>query len=177
MIAVGWVVNLFQRGTASVVRIDELLKQEPAIADEPAASAGLTNGDIEFRHLDFAYPNGPTVLHDINLHIPAGTSLAIVEPTSSGKSTLVSLIPRLQDAAAASVLIDGQPIRRFTLAELRSNIGFVPQETFLFSDTIRQNIAFGVPGATEEQFQDAAVVAHISTEILDFPSGFDTMVG
>jgi ATP-binding cassette subfamily B protein len=177
MIAVGWVVNLFQRGTASVVRIDELLKQEPAIADEPTASAGLTNGDIEFRHLDFAYPNGPTVLHDINLHIPAGTSLAIVGPTGSGKSTLVSLIPRLQDAAPGAVLIDGQPIRQLTLAELRRNIGFVPQETFLFSETIHQNIAFGVPDATEEQIQDAASVAHISTEILEFPKGFDTMVG
>ncbi len=177
MIAVGWVVNLFQRGTASVVRIDELLKHKPAIADEPAASAALADGDIEFRHLSFAYPDGPTVLHDINLHIPAGTSLAIVGPTGSGKSTLVSLIPRLQDAAPGSVLIDGEPIRRFTLAELRSNIGFVPQETFLFSDTIRQNIAFGVPGATEEQVQEAAVVAHISTEILEFPRGFDTMVG
>jgi ATP-binding cassette subfamily B protein len=177
MIAVGWVVNLFQRGTASVVRIDELLKHKPAIADEPAASAALADGDIEFRHLNFAYPNGPTVLHDINLHVPAGTSLAIVGPTGSGKSTLVSLIPRLQDAAPGSVLIDGEPIRRFTLAELRSNIGFVPQETFLFSDTIRQNIAFGVPGATEAQVQEAAVVAHISTEILEFPRGFDTMVG
>src|SRR5216683_7285601 len=177
MIAVGWVVNLFQRGTASVVRIDELLKHKPAIADEPAASAALADGDIEFRHLSFAYPDGPTVLHDINLHVPAGTSLAIVGPTGSGKSTLVSLIPRLQDAAPGSVLIDGQPIRRFTLAELRSNIGFVPQETFLFSDTIRQNIAFGVPGATEKQVQEAAVVAHISTEIVEFPKGFDTMVG
>jgi ATP-binding cassette subfamily B protein len=160
-----------------VVRIDELLKHKPAIADEPAASAALADGDIEFRHLNFAYPDGPTVLHDINLHIPAGTSLAIVGPTGSGKSTLVSLIPRLQDAAPGSVLIDGQPIRRFTLAELRGNIGFVPQETFLFSDTIRQNIAFGVPGATEEQVQEAAVVAHIGTEILEFPKGFDTMVG
>ena len=145
LIAVGWVVNLFQRGTASIVRIDELLKQKPAIADEPNASAEVTNGDIEFRHLDFAYPNGPTVLHDINLRIPAGSSLAIVGPTGSGKSTLVSLIPRLQDAAPGSVLIDGQPIRHLKLEELRGNIGFVPQETFLFSETIRQNIAFGVP--------------------------------
>lgn len=177
MIAVGWVVNLFQRGTASVVRIDELLKQRPAISDEPTAFAGLDHGDIEFRHLNFAYPNGPTVLHDINLRVPAGSSLAIVGPTGSGKSTLVSLIPRLLDAEPGSVLIDGEPIRNLTLASLRSSIGFVPQETFLFSETIRQNISFGVPDATEEQVEDAASVAHIRTEILEFPKGFETMVG
>lgn len=177
MIAIGWVVNLFQRGTASVVRIDELLKQEPSIADEPGATDNPITGDIEFRNLTFAYPNAPAVLHNINLHIPAGTSLAIVGPTGSGKSTLVSLIPRLHDAAPGAVLIDGQPIRHFTLAELRKNIGFVPQETFLFSETIRKNIAFGRPDATSEEIEDAATIAHISTEILEFPKGFETMVG
>jgi ATP-binding cassette subfamily B multidrug efflux pump len=177
MIAIGWVVNLFQRGTASVVRIDELLKQEPSIADAPGATAEPITGDIEFRNLTFAYPNAPAVLHNINLHIPAGTSLAIVGPTGSGKSTLVSLIPRLHDASPGAVLIDGQPIRHFTLAELRKNIGFVPQETFLFSETIRKNIAFGRPDATSEQVEEAASIAHISTEILEFPKGFETMVG
>jgi len=177
MIAVGWVVNLFQRGTASVVRIDELLKQQTDIADEPTATATPITGDIEFRNLNFAYPEGPTVLHNINLHIPAGTSLAIVGPTGSGKSTLVGLIPRLHDAHPGEVLVDGQPIRHFTLAELRSSIGFVPQETFLFSETIKQNIAFGAPNATLEEVQQAATVAHISTEILEFPKGFDTLVG
>ncbi|WP_348270020.1 ABC transporter ATP-binding protein [Edaphobacter paludis] len=177
MIAVGWVVNLFQRGTASVVRIDELLKQKPSIADDPNATDSPITGDIEFRNLTFAYPNSPDVLHNINLHIPAGTSLAIVGPTGSGKSTLVSLIPRLHDAPPGSVLIDGQPIRHFTLDELRKSIGFVPQETFLFSETIRKNIAFGKPDATSEEVEDAASIAHISTEILEFPKGFDTMVG
>ncbi len=177
MIAVGWVVNLFQRGTASVVRIDELLKQKPSIADDPAAVATPITGDIEFRNLTFAYPNAPAALHNINLHIPAGTSLAIVGPTGSGKSTLVNLIPRLHDASPGSVLIDGQPIRHFTLDELRKSIGFVPQETFLFSETIRKNIAFGRPDATMEEVEDAAGIAHISTEILEFPKGFDTMVG
>jgi ATP-binding cassette subfamily B protein len=177
MIAVGWVVNLFQRGTASVVRIDELLKQKPSIADAPTATDDPITGDIEFRNLTFAYPNAPDVLHNINLHIPADTSLAIVGPTGSGKSTLVNLIPRLHDAPAGTVLIDGQPIRHFTLAELRRSIGFVPQETFLFSETIRKNIAFGRPDATMEEVEDAASVAHISTEILEFPKGFDTMVG
>ncbi len=177
MIAVGWVVNLFQRGTASVVRIDELLKQKPSIADDPAATAAPITGDIEFRNLTFSYPGAPPALHNINLRIPAGTSLAIVGPTGSGKSTLVNLIPRLHDAAPGSILIDGQPIRRFTLAQLRKSIGFVPQETFLFSETIRKNIAFGRPEATSEEVEEAASIAHIRTEILEFPKGFDTMVG
>jgi ATP-binding cassette subfamily B protein len=134
-------------------------------------------GDIEFRNLSFSYPNGPTILHNINLRIPAGSSLAIVGPTGSGKSTLVSLIPRLEDAAPDMILIDGQPIRSFPLSELRANIGFVPQETFLFSDTIRHNISFGTPKATDQQIEEAANIAHIRTEILEFPRGFDTMVG
>ena len=177
IIAVGWVVNLFQRGTASVVRIDELLKQQPDIADTPAATDTPVAGSIEFRNLTFAYPNAPAVLHDINLNIPEGSSLAIVGPTGSGKSTLVNLIPRLHDAAPGTVLIDGHPIRDYTLSTLRHSIGFVPQETFLFSDTIRQNIAFGTPDATAEQVEEAATVAHICNEILEFPKGFDTEVG
>jgi ATP-binding cassette subfamily B protein len=177
MIAVGWVVNLFQRGTASVVRIDELLKQQPSIADALTATDTPITGDIEFRNLTFAYPDAPAVLHDLNLRIPAGSSLAIVGPTGSGKSTLVSLIPRLHDTAAGTVLIDGQPIRNFTLATLRKSIGFVPQETFLFSETIRQNIAFGRPDASPEQVEESATIAHICNEILEFPKGFDTEVG
>jgi ATP-binding cassette, subfamily B, multidrug efflux pump len=185
MIAVGWVVNLFQRGTASVVRIDELLKQQPAITDQGVTPQQLRRfeqaeeiaGDIEFRNLTFAYPDAPAVLKDINLRIPAGSSLAIVGPTGSGKSTLVGLIPRLHDAAPGMVLVDGEPIRSYPLSDIRRQIGFVPQETFLFSDTIRQNIAFGRPDASEVQVQDAASIAHISTEILEFPKGFETMVG
>jgi ATP-binding cassette, subfamily B, multidrug efflux pump len=185
MIAVGWVVNLFQRGTASVVRIDELLKQQPDIADDDVTPTQLQRfedaeqitGDIEFRNLTFAYPDAPAVLHDINLHIPAGSSLAIVGPTGSGKSTLVNLIPRLHDTAPGMVLIDGEPIRHYPLAQLRQGIGFVPQETFLFSETIRQNIAFGRPDASPEEVEEAATIAHISTEILEFPKGFDTEVG
>jgi len=177
MIAVGWVVNLFQRGTASIVRIDELLKQKPDIADDPTAVSAPITGDIEFRNLNFAYSGGPLVLENINLRIPAGSSMAIVGPTGSGKSTLVGLIPRLHDAAAGEVLIDHHPIRHYTLSELRKSIGFVPQETFLFSETIRQNIAFGKPEASQEQVQDAASIAHIGNEILEFPKGFDTLVG
>jgi ATP-binding cassette, subfamily B, multidrug efflux pump len=198
MIAIGWVVNLFQRGTASVVRIDELLKQEPAIADEPSVlamassllsprsgadgsavtTAASIHGSIRFRNLTFTYPTGGAeVLHNINLEIPAGSSLAIVGPTGSGKSTLVGLIPRLHDAPEGSILIDDRPIRDYPLADLRAAIGFVPQETFLFSDSIRQNVAFGTPAANTQQIEDAASVAHIRTEIMEFPRGFDTLVG
>ena len=180
MIAIGWVVNLFQRGTASVLRIDELLKQQPAIVDAPELppQPALIRGDIEFRNLSFTYPTGgPEVLHKINLSIPAGTSVAIVGPTGSGKSTLVSLVPRLHDAPEGTVLIDGTPVRQHSLEQLRRNVGFVPQETFLFSDTIAQNIAFGRPDATHEQIVEAARVAHIANEILEFPRGFETAVG
>ena len=135
-------------------------------------------GHITFRNLTFTYPTGgPEVLHNINLDIPAGTSLAIVGPTGSGKSTLVGLIPRLHDAPPGTILIDNQPIRDYTLHDLRQSIGYVPQETFLFSDTIAQNIAFGVPNATDPEIMEAATTAHIATEILEFPRGFETLVG
>ena len=178
MIAVGWVVNLFQRGTASVIRIDELLKQQASIVDEATAPATATmEGEIEFRNLTFAYESGPTILHDINLHVPAGSSLAIVGPTGSGKSTLINLIPRIHDAAPGEVLIDGTPIREWPLVTLREQIGVVPQETFLFSDSLAHNVSFGVPNATQQEIEDAASVAHIRTEILEFPLGFSTLVG
>lgn len=185
VIALGWVVNIFQRGTASVARINELLTDEPTI-DNRDADAGLSEdlqlrGEIELRNLHFAYSNdadfSPEVLHGISLTVPAGTSLALVGPTGSGKSTLVSLIARLYDAPARSVLIDGRPIRDYSLDTLRSNIGFVPQETFLFSESIRGNIAFGAPEATDEQVMQAAEAAHIRQEFEDFPKGFHTLVG
>jgi len=183
MIAVGWVVNLFQRGTASVVRIDELLQEVPQIRDEirdeEPTGVGATEiaGAIRFRNLNFAYHEGTPVLREIDLEVPAGSSLAIVGPTGSGKTTLVNLIPRLYDAAAGMVLIDGRPIREYRVEELRRSIGFVPQETFLFSDTIRENVAFGVATASDEEVEAAAVTAHIRAEILEFPKGFGTMVG
>ncbi len=180
MIAIGWVTNLVQRGAASVVRIHDLMTEKPAIDDEEAlpelASAPIA-GSIEFRNLSFSYPTGGEVLHDLSLQIPAGSSLAITGPTGSGKSTLVSLIPRLQDAPDGMVLIDGRPIAEYPLETLRRAIGFVPQETFLFSETIRENIAFGVDQANDEQILDAATTAHIGNEILEFPRGFQTIVG
>src|SRR6202140_1475848 len=132
VIALGWVINIFQRGTASMGRINEILTEKPEIEDSPAVKAlGETQiqGEIEFRGLNFAY-NGVPVLHDINLRIPEGTSLAIVGPTGSGKTTLVSLIPRIYDAAPESIWIDGKAVREYPLESLRRQIGFVPQETF-----------------------------------------------
>ena len=180
MIAIGWVTNLVQRGAASVVRINDLMTEKPIIDDAaalPELAASPIAGSIEFRNLSFAYVTGPEVLHDLTLEIPAGSSLAITGPTGSGKSTLVSLIPRLQDAAPGTVLIDGRPIREYPLETLRRAIGFVPQETFLFSETIRANIAFGVDQASDEQVVQAATTAHIATEIQEFPRGFKTIVG
>ena len=184
VIALGWVVNLFQRGTASVTRIAELLSEEPTI-DDRAADAGLASrviqGEIEFRDLNFGYGEGAEqntpVLHHVNLKVPAGSSLAIVGPTGSGKSTLVNLVPRLYDAPPGSVLIDGRPIREYPLATLRNAIGFVPQETFLFSESIRENITFGVASATDDDVYRASEAAHIRKEFEDFPKGFETMVG
>ena len=182
IIAVGWVINIFQRGTASVKRIDEILKAEPAIADNSVVLAfgreteGELKGEIEFRHLNFSYGETP-VLRDIALKIPAGSSLAIVGPTGCGKSTLANLIPRIYDAPEGTLFIDGRPIREYPLAVLRRNIGMVPQETFLFSETIRENLAFGAPNASAEELLEAAEAAHIRREFEEFPQGFETMVG
>jgi ATP-binding cassette, subfamily B, multidrug efflux pump len=181
VIALGWVINIFQRGTASLKRINEILQEKPEITDDEAVLAtGAPNdelrGEIEFRGLNFAY-NGTPVLHDVNLRIPEGTSLAIVGPTGSGKTTLVNLIPRVYDTAPGSVLIDGRPIREFPLEFLRRNIGFVPQETFLFSDTVRENIAFGREDVTDADIHDAADAANIAADIEGFPDQYSTVVG
>jgi ATP-binding cassette subfamily B protein len=180
IIAVGWVINIFQRGTASVTRVDELLKAEPAIDDRSAdpgiAADTVLKGEIEFRNLNFNYGD-TAVLHDISLRIPAGSSLAIVGPTGCGKSTLVSLISRLYEAPEGELLIDGRPVREYPLAVLRRNIGMVSQETFLFSETIRENLAFGAPNASTEELLEAAEAAHIRREFEEFPQGFQTIVG
>jgi ATP-binding cassette subfamily B multidrug efflux pump len=186
IIALGWVINIFQRGTASMARINEILVEKPEIEDSAevkAAGEGARptqatemRGEIEFRGLNFAY-NGTPVLHNVNLRIAAGSSLAIVGPTGSGKTTLVSLIPRIYDAPPGTVLIDGKPVREYPLASLRHNIGFVPQETFLFSETVRENIAFGKEDASDQEVRLAAEAASIATEIEDFPEQFKTLVG
>jgi len=186
IIALGWVINIFQRGTASMGRINEILVEKPEIEDreeiqvKSSTSETLAptqiRGEIEFRHLKFSYGSTP-VLHDINLRVPAGSSLAIVGPTGSGKTTLVSLIPRIYDAEPGTVLIDGIPIRDYPIAALRRNLGFVPQETFLFSETVRENIAFGKEDATDEEVRAAALAASIGEEIESFPEQYRTLVG
>jgi ATP-binding cassette subfamily B multidrug efflux pump len=184
VIALGWVINIFQRGMASMGRIHEVLAAKPEIADDVVAPS-LRNlehvkGDLEFRNLNFSY-DGTPVLKDINLSIPAGTSLAIVGPTGSGKTTLVSLIPRIFDVVhegvSTALLLDGRPLREYPLAALRRNIGFVPQETFLFSTTVGENIAFGVENASPEQIRSAAEAANIASDIEGFPDQYQTVVG
>jgi ATP-binding cassette subfamily B multidrug efflux pump len=180
IIALGWVINIFQRGTASMGRINEILAEQPAIKDDPALirtdATHEIRGEVEFRNLTFSY-NGTPVLRGINLTIPAGSSLAIVGPTGSGKTTLVNLIPRVYDAESGSVRIDGRPIRQYPLETLRRSIGFVPQETFLFSDTIRENIAFGKENANDEEVRTAAEGANIAADVESFPEQYKTMVG
>src|SRR5271166_2582958 len=191
VIALGWVINIFQRGTASLARIQEILSQQPEIADAIGSSGHRAIGpsenrssdflgEIEFRNLNFDY-DGVPILKDINLRIPAGSSLAIVGPTGSGKTTLVNLIPRIYDAQSGAVLIDGRPIREFPLDFLRRQIGFVPQESFLFSDTIRENIAYGISRedgeASLDDIKAAAQVANIAQDIEAFPEGYNTTVG
>ena len=186
IIALGWVINIFQRGTASMGRINEILMEKPEIEDSEAIKVKsstsetleptLIRGEIEFRQLNFSYNSTP-VLRDINLRVPAGSSLAIVGPTGSGKTTLVSLIPRIYDAEPGTVLIDGIPLREYPLASLRHNLGFVPQETFLFSETVRENIAFGKENATDEDVRLAAQAASIAEEIESFPEQYRTLVG
>jgi len=170
------VINLFQRGTASLGRLNEIMLDKPEIQDEAGAQDREIEGEIEFRGLNFSY-DGKKVLHDINLQIPTGSSLAIVGPTGSGKTTLVNLIPRIYDAEPGTVLIDGSPIREYSLASLRRSIGFVPQETFLFSERIHENIALGVESSTREDIHKAAEAANIAEDIENFPEGYETMVG
>ena len=177
MIALGWVVNLMQRGSASLGRIDEILREEPAIA-APAHPVKLerARGEIEFRGVSVNYGSGDA-LRGVDLRIPAGATVAVVGHTGSGKSTLASLIPRLLDPTEGTVTFDGVNLRDTDPAELRRHIGFVPQETFLFSATIGENIAFGVESATPEAIRRAAEMAGLAVDIEGFPDGYDTIVG
>jgi len=179
MIALGWVINIFQRGMASMGRMHSIMSIEPAIRDTSDTTDVLSlDGEIEFRDLTFSY--GETrepALKNVNLHIEPGQTVAFVGAVGSGKSTLMNLVTRLLDAEPGQVLIDGRPIRRIPLGVLRGSIGYVPQETFLFSETIAGNIAFGVESATPEEIERAADEAGIAEDILEFPNGFETLVG
>jgi ATP-binding cassette, subfamily B, multidrug efflux pump len=198
IIALGWVTNIFQRGAASMGRLLYILRAEPNISDATATSfrthggngqpheqtsvaseMPAIRGEIDFRNLTFAYPTAPneTVLHNINLHVPSGSTLAIVGPTGSGKSTLAALVARLWEAPPGTLLIDGRSIRDYSLDALRRSIGYVPQDTFLFSETLRENIAFGIADASEEGICSAADIACIAGDIEGFTQGYETMVG
>jgi ATP-binding cassette subfamily B multidrug efflux pump len=198
MIALGWVTNIFQRGAASMGRLNYILTAQASIDDLHATipKDRKPAGEIEFRNLTFAYPttlsgvdskaktNGSAtkngshpVLRDIDLKIPAGSTLAIVGPTGSGKTTLAALIARLWEAPTGQLYLDGKQLREWPLASLRSSIGFVPQDTYLFGETIGGNIAFGVPELKEELVQDAADIANLDGDVRDFPKRYDTMVG
>src|SRR5712692_9978491 len=176
MIAMGWVVNLMQRGSASFERITEIMNERPSIAEPATAPAFEARGEIEFRGVSVVYPAG-AALAGIDLRIPAGSTVAIVGATGCGKSTLVSLIPRLLDPTAGAVFLDGVDLRKLSPQALRRNIGFVPQETFLFSATIAENIAFGVEQATDEQIRRAAELAGLAADVETFPAGYHTVVG
>lgn len=175
-IALGWVVNIFERGEASMGRIDEILDSQPEIVDQETESGPPIRGSVEFRRLSFGYGDQP-VLQEIDLEVPAGATVAIVGPTGCGKSTLMSLIPRLYQASPGSVFVDGRDVRRIPLAELRGAIGFVPQESFLFSTSVRENLAFGLPGDGASGVEWAAGVAQLAKDVADFPQGYETFVG
>jgi ATP-binding cassette subfamily B multidrug efflux pump len=182
MIALGWVVNIFERGEASMGRLAEVLDSVPAIGDHHAQAAPPIRGELEVRGLTFGYDPERPVLQDVSLKVPAGATVAIVGATGSGKSTLASLLPRLFDPPPGTVFVDGVDVRLLPLQQLREAIGFVPQETFLFSATVRENVAFGLAASVpahevQRRVEAAADVAQLAKDVADFPHGYDTLVG
>ena len=175
----GYVVSMVQQASASMARIAEILDTEPAVSDGPQTGAPApVEGALAFDHVTFRYTaDGPAVLDDVSFEVPAGTSLGIVGRTGSGKSTLVELVPRLMDPTSGTVRVDGRDVREVPLQTLRGAIGYVPQEVFLFSDTVGNNIAFGVPDAADAEVRAAAQEADLLSNVEDFPLGFETMVG
>ncbi len=174
MIALGWVVNLVERGEASMGRINAILDAPPEIGDADPLPVSEVRGEVEFRNLTFSY-DGVPVLHDIDLRVPAGTTVAVVGPTGSGKSTLVGLIARLFDPPPGTLFVDGHDVRRIPLGTLRGAVGFVPQESFLFSTSVRENVGFGA--GTGGRVEWATGVAQLEKDVRDFPQGLATTVG
>jgi ATP-binding cassette subfamily B protein len=179
LIALGYVVNLYQRGTASLKRLNAIFNIKPAITNsKDVQTKPPIKGKIEFRNLTFSYARSDEpVLRGINLTIQEGQTVAFVGRTGSGKSTLANLIPRLIDAPDHTVFIDGVQVKDYPLSQLRSSIGYVPQETFLFSDTLKENIAFGVTQATDSEVEWAANVAGLADDVAEFPDRFQALVG
>lgn len=174
----GFLVARAADATASAERIFEILDTAPTIEDAPdALELPTVRGEVAFEHVSFAYHDGVPVLHDVSFHVPPGRVIGIVGPTGSGKSTVVSLIPRFYDVSAGRVLIDGYDVRRLKLASLRRHIGMVLQDSFLFSTTVRENIAFGRPDATEEEIIAAAKAAAAHDFIMELPNGYETVLG
>ncbi|HEX2191324.1 MAG TPA: ABC transporter ATP-binding protein [Longimicrobiaceae bacterium] len=183
MISLGWVINLFQRGAASMGRVTRVLHAQPSVREpEHPAWPERVRGEIEFRGVSFRYPGTERlVLRDVSFHVPAGSTLAVVGPTGSGKSTLTALLARLYDPTEGEVLIDGVPVRRWPLDRLRAALGVVPQDAFLFSATLRENLALGFdepdPARQEERIRAAARVARLDDTVEGFPRGYDTLLG
>ncbi|HTQ78698.1 MAG TPA: ABC transporter ATP-binding protein [Thermoanaerobaculia bacterium] len=179
MIALGWVINLTQRGTASLGRIRRVLEIKPAVVDEaPLVETAELQGAIRCRNLTFSYSaDAEPVLADIDFQIEAGATVALVGRTGSGKSTLLSLLPRLYNPPEQSLAVDGIDVRRLPLAQLRGVISMVPQETFLFSATVAENISLGRPQATREEIREAARQAGLEEDLSGFPQGLETVVG
>ena len=179
MIMLGFIVNTFERGAASMDRINAILSEEPEIYDGENVKWNFKDiaGEIEFRNLNFSYPDGQNVLKDINLKVEQGSTLAIVGGTGSGKSTLVDLIPRIRQAERGTIFIDGVDIQDIPLSVLRSNIGFVEQEPFLFSDYLRNNIAYGMDTPNDDEIREAAHNADLLSQIEEFPDGLQTFLG
>jgi ATP-binding cassette subfamily B protein len=177
MIAIGWAINLFQRGSASQARLNRIFDVHPSIVDGSLKSSGVKGG-IEFRQVSFTFPEkDEPALSNVNLCIRPREFVGITGPIASGKTSLVSLLLRLYEPQHGDILIDGSDIRHFTLTSIRENISYVPQDTFLFSDTVRANITFGNSSASAREVETVAKIAHIYNEVMDLPHGFDTQIG
>ncbi|MHB1419379.1 MAG: ABC transporter ATP-binding protein [Bacillota bacterium] len=179
MMALGWVINMLQRGSASMARINDIMNTKPEIVEMlPAAPINSLKGNITIRDLTFSYASARgAVLKNINLHLPAGQTLAIIGRTGSGKTTLVLLLLRLYDPPPGTVFIDGEDVRHIPLATLRGQIGYVPQDDFLFSTTIAGNITFAGENFSRQEVATAACMAQVDGDVATFPHGYDTMVG
>jgi ATP-binding cassette subfamily B protein len=176
----GWAVALVQRGAAAMQRLDEILSTEPTIADrEDAVSVDTLRGEIEFRHLTFSYGDGrrAPALRDVSVTVPAGSTLGVVGPVGSGKTTLASLIPRLLEVGDGHVFVDGIDVNHVRLESLRRNIAMVPQDSFLFSMSLADNIAYGLEEVDREAVRQASQRAQLGKDLDDLPAGFETLVG
>jgi ATP-binding cassette subfamily B protein len=180
MVALGWVINIFQRGSASYRRITDLLDEAPSIASLPGAvrPRGPARGELEFRELTFRYPGSrEAVLDGVSFRVPPGSTVALVGRTGSGKSTVLALVSRIFDAPPGTVFVDGQDVRSLDLPWLRAQLASVPQDPFLFSATVAANIAYGVTEEDPAAVERAARVAHLTGDVAGFPAGFSTLVG